>query len=135
MFDDRYGVSFSSRWDGSNFVTDDASLRWSPMWSVGAKWNMKNEKWLKPVKNIDYLTLRYTYGLNGNAETSTSTRTLITMSQSSVTNTTVARIASYGNPDLSWEVTHSHNFGVDFGFFHNVLSGKSTSTTDAAKMS
>ncbi len=124
MFDDRYGVSFSSRWDGSNFVTDDASLRWSPMWSVGAKWNMKNEKWLKPVKNIDYLTLRYTYGLNGNAETSTSTRTLITMSQSSVTNTTVARIASYGNPELSWEVTHSHNFGVDFGFFHNVLSGK-----------
>jgi TonB-linked SusC/RagA family outer membrane protein len=124
MYDNRYGVSFSSRWDGSNFVTDDSSLRWSPMWSVGAKWNMKNEKFLKDVADVDYLTLRFTYGLNGNAETSTSTQTLINMSESSVTNTTIARIASYGNPNLSWEVTHSTNFGVDFSFFRNMLSGK-----------
>ena len=124
MYDDKYGVSASVRSDGSNFVSKDKSLRWSPMWSVGAKWNIKKENFLKDVNWIDRLTLRATYGLNGNAEKSTSPQTLISISSSTTTLTDVANIASYGNPTLKWETTRTTNLGVDFSFFKNILSGK-----------
>lgn len=124
MYDDKYGVSASVRSDGSNFVSKDKSLRWSPMWSVGAKWNMKKEEFMKGINWIDRLTLRATYGLNGNAEKSTSPQTLISISSSSTTMTDVASIASYGNPMLKWETTHTTNLGVDFSLFKNILSGK-----------
>ena len=54
------------------FVSDDPSLRWSPMWSVGAKWNIGKEEFIKDIDWINYLNLRATYGINGNAEKSTS---------------------------------------------------------------
>lgn len=124
MYDEKYGVSASVRSDGSNFVSKDKSLRWSPMWSVGAKWNMKKENFMKDIKWIDRLTLRATYGLNGNAEKSTSPQTLISVSSNANTLTDVATIASYGNPTLKWETTHTTNLGIDFSFFKNILSGK-----------
>lgn len=124
MYDDKYGASFSVRSDGSNFVSKDKSLRWSPMWSVGAKWNIKKENFLKNVGWLDRLTLRATYGLNGNAEKSTSPQTLISVFSNASTMTDVATIGSYGNPMLKWETTHTTNLGVDFSLFRNILSGK-----------
>lgn len=54
-YDQRYGLSFSIRYDGSNFVSDDPDLRWSPMWSVGAKWTVSKEKFMQGVDWVDYL--------------------------------------------------------------------------------
>lgn len=125
MYDEKYGLSASIRSDGSNFVSEDKSLRWSPMWSVGAKWNMHHEKFLKDnAPWVDRLTLRATYGINGNAEKSTSPQTLISVFSNASARTDVARIASYGNPTLRWEKTHSLNLGVDFSLWRNILSGK-----------
>ena len=38
------------------------------MWSVGAKWNIGKEEFIKDIDWINYLNLRATYGINGNAE-------------------------------------------------------------------
>ena len=124
MYDEKYGVSVSVRSDGSNFVSKDKSLRWSPMWSVGGKWNLHKEGFMKDVKWVDRLTLRTTYGLNGNAEKSTSPQTLISIHSSSATMTDEADIASHGNPMLKWETTSTLNIGADFSLFKNTLSGK-----------
>lgn len=125
IYDGRYGVSFSVRSDGSNFVTADKSLRWSPMWSLGARWNATSEKFMAGTRSwLDRLTLRATYGINGNAEKSTSPQTLISTNVSSVTGTTVSHITSYGNPLLRWEETYTTNIGLDFSVFHGLLSGK-----------
>lgn len=62
--------------------------------------------------------------MNGNAEKSTSPQTLISVSSNANTLTDVATIASYGNPTLKWETTHTTNLGIDFSFFKNILSGK-----------
>lgn len=104
-YDGKYNASFSIRADGSNFVSEDASLRWSPMWSVGGKWNAKRENFLKNISWIDRLSPRVTYGINGNAEKSTSPQTLISMGStvSSITNTVVASVSSLGNPKLRWK--------------------------------
>lgn len=125
MYSGKYGASFSIRADGSNYVTEDKSLRWSPMWSAGLIWNMANETFMEPTRNwIDRLTLRGTYGINGNSEKSTSPQTLLSMSANTTTGTDVARISSYGNPMLRWEETYTTNIGADFSLLHGVLSGK-----------
>lgn len=125
VYDGRYGVSFSIRSDGSNYVTEDKSLRWSPMWSIGGRWNITSEKFMADTKNwLDRLTLRATYGINGNAEKSTSPQTLISSSANATTGTTVAYIASYGNPLLRWEETYTTNIGLDFSFLHGMFTGK-----------
>lgn len=124
MYNERYGASFSIRSDGSNFVSEDASLRWSPMWSAGVKWNMHKEAFMKDLKWVNRLSLRATYGLNGNAEKATSPQTLISVSSNSTTHTDVASIVNYGNPMLKWERTNTFNVGADFSLFNNVLSGK-----------
>lgn len=124
MYDNKYGLSFSIRYDGSNFVSKDASLRWSPMWSLGGKWNISRESFMSDIRWIDYLTLRATYGLNGNAEKSTSPQTLISTFSNAVTHTDVAYVTSYGNPTLRWETTYTTNVGIDFSLFKNRLSGK-----------
>ena len=126
VYDGKYGASFSARGDGSNFVSDDPSLRWSPMWSVGAKWNIGKEEFIKDIDWINYLNLRATYGINGNAEKSTSPLTLVSVGSSvnSTTGTITGNISSFGNPSLCWEKTYTTNIGVDFDLFRSKLSGK-----------
>lgn len=124
-YDNRYSASFSIRTDGSNFVSKDPALRWAPMWSVGGKWNARQEAFTKGLTWLNRFDLRLTYGINGNAEKSTSPLTLISMgnSISGITNTPIANISSRGNPKLKWEKTYTTNLGVDFGVF-KFLSGK-----------
>jgi len=125
MYDNRYGASFSIRSDGSNYVTKDKSLRWSPMWSAGLKWNATREKFMSETKDwLDHLTVRATYGINGNTEKSTSTQTLINTQMSLSTSTMVSTISSFGNPMLRWEETFTTNLGLDFSLFKGMLSGK-----------
>lgn len=125
-FKGRYGVSFSMRSDASNLITDDPAGRWAPLWSVGGMWNIAYEPFMKDLNNVNRLTLRLTYGKNGNVEKSTSPQPLISMNTypSSSTGTITASISSYGNPSLRWEVTNTVNLGVDFALFGNKLVGK-----------
>lgn len=126
MYDERYGISLSARSDASNMVTSEAKYRWSPLWSVGTMWNLHNEGWLKDNKLVNRLTLRLTYGKNGNAPTSSSARTTINTQSGMVDEFTglyPGSIADYGNPTLRWEKTAITNVGIDFSVFNNHLYG------------
>ncbi|SHM41270.1 TonB-linked outer membrane protein, SusC/RagA family [Chitinophaga jiangningensis] len=121
----KYSVSGSIRSDASNFITDNPRLRWSPLWSLGAKWNMKEENFVAGSKNIDRLELRLTYGKNGNVERSTSTQALLNVGSSlnTSTGTITATVANNGNPGLRWEKTTTTNLGVDYALFGNKIFG------------
>lgn len=126
MYDERYGVSVSARSDASNMVTSEAKYRWSPLWSVGAMWNINNEAWLKDNKTINRLTLRATYGKNGNAPTTSSARTTINTQDGLMDDFTglyPGSISDYGNPTLRWEKTAILNLGLDFSLLNNHLFG------------
>ncbi len=126
MYDERYGLSVSARSDASNMVTSEAKYRWSPLWSVGAMWNINNESWLKDNKTVNRLTLRATYGKNGNAPTISSARTTINTQDGNLDNFTglyPGSISDYGNPTLRWEKTAILNLGLDFSLFNNHLFG------------
>lgn len=126
MYDERYGISVSARSDASNMVTSEARYRWSPLWSVGAMWNVNNESWLKNNPTIDRLTLRLTYGKNGNAPTQSSARTTINTQSGVLDNFTgvyPGSISDYGNPTLRWEKTAILNAGIDFALLNNSIYG------------
>lgn len=125
-YNGRYTLSGSARSDASNFITDDKQLRWAPLWSVGAMWNIGREDFMRSFSWINVLKLRATYGRNGNAEKSTSTKPLISLGSSlnATTGTYIASVSSYGNPYLRWEKTNTTNIGVDFAFLNSKISGK-----------
>ncbi len=126
MYDERYGVSVSARSDASNMVTSEAKYRWSPLWSVGAMWNINNEAWLKDSRAINRLSLRATYGKNGNAPTMSSARTTINTENGLIDDFTglyPGSVSDYGNPTLRWEKTAILNLGVDFSLLDNHLFG------------
>jgi len=125
-YNSKYTVSGSARSDASNYITDDAKLRWAPLWSVGGMWHMSKEDFMNNVSFVDQLSVRLTYGKNGNTEKSTSTKPLVTVSTSpnASTGTFTATVTNNGNPFLRWEKTATTNFGIDFSLFKNKFFGK-----------
>lgn len=124
-YDSRYTLSASVRTDAANFIADDPSYRYSPFWSAGVSWNMHNEAFMKDADAIDVLRPRFTFGSNGNSDSSTSTVPLISVQgYNPITNELQANIASKGNPTLRWEKTYTTNVGVDFSFWKRKLYGK-----------
>lgn len=122
----KYSASVSARSDASNLITDKASYRWAPLWSVGGLWNAERETFIAGTRSwLDRLNVRLTYGFNGNVENSTSPYTLLSMSAipSFQTGFTTASVSSYGNPRLRWEKTSSINGGIDFSLFSDKLFG------------
>ena len=124
-YDRKYTLSGSIRSDASNFITDNPKLRWSPLWSLGAKWNIMNENFMNGNHLLDRLEMRLTYGKNGNVERSTSTKALLAVGSNlnATTNTITATIADNGNPNLRWEKTTTTNLGFDFSILKNKVFG------------
>jgi TonB-linked SusC/RagA family outer membrane protein len=125
-YNSKYVLSGSVRSDASNYITDDPKLRWEPLWSIGGMWHLSREDFMKNISFLDRLSLRLTYGKNGNTEKSTSTKPLLAIgtSPSANTGTITASVSDNGNPFLRWEKTTTTDFGIDFGLFKNKLFGK-----------
>ena len=115
IFDDRYFADVSVRIDGSSKFGVDK--RFAPFWSVGAGWNVHNEKFFKTTK-VSMLKLRYSYGVTGNQEFSAyQAQTMFQFNTDRLYNSSVtAELMGYGNPNLEWQNQYQSNFGVDFGY-------------------
>ena len=125
-FDSRYTISGSVRTDASNFITDDPKYRYAPFWSVGVMWNLSRENFMSDLGFVDWLRLRFTYGYNGNVDTSTSFKPLVSIGavENAYKHEITGSIASFGNPELRWEKVGSIDVGVDYSFWSGKLSGK-----------
>jgi TonB-linked SusC/RagA family outer membrane protein len=123
---DKYTVSGSFRSDASNLITDDPAYRYAPFWSVGASWQVWKEDFMKGVEFVDRLSLRGTFGYNGNIDKSTAFMPLISLSGTPnvLTGAFTASFSSLGNPTLRWEKTGTTNIGIDYRLFRGRLFGK-----------
>lgn len=122
----KYTLSGSMRTDASNMITDDPKYRYSPFWSIGGGWNIGREEFLASTDWINRLSVRVTYGYNGNVDPTTAFRPLISTSATPniYTNDYTASISSFGNPTLRWEKTGTWNLGLDYALFDNKFYGK-----------
>jgi len=122
-FNGLYTVSASGRIDKSNLFGVNANQRAVPLYSAGFAWNLSREKFYH-LNWLPYAKLRATYGYNGNIDKSaTAVTTIQQYSNSFYYGTPFAGIANPGNPDLRWEKIRMVNFGLDFGFGNQTVSG------------
>lgn len=120
----RYVFNANFRSDASNRFGQETNNRFNPTYSFGAAWRPSEEQFMESTKNwLDYLTVRLTYGIQGNALTSqTPEMTLIQGQPSVVYGQYESTISKLANPYLDWEKTNTWNVGLDFILFNSKLS-------------
>lgn len=128
----KYLFQFSVRRDGSSKFGD--KNRYGVFPSVALGWNLAKEDFMDNVDWLNDFKLRASYGKLGNEETLSyyEHQTLIQISntwaggyvQGSGASPWPGSIArDLENRELKWETATSYNFGIDFGFFQNQLTG------------
>ncbi|UOG76218.1 TonB-dependent receptor [Hymenobacter tibetensis] len=127
-FDNRYSATLTIRYDGSSRLAP--GNKYKPFPSAAVAWNIANESFLKDYSQISTLKLRASLGRVG------STAVNPYQTQGSLSSGLGSGLYNYGatgavgvvpanipNPNLGWEYTTTTNFGLDFGFLDNRLSG------------
>ncbi|MEO8172085.1 MAG: TonB-dependent receptor [Sediminibacterium sp.] len=123
-FDGKYLLTFSGRADGSSVLAPEH--KWDFFPSFALAWKMQDEKFLRNVNWINELKPRIGYGVVGNS----SVQPYTTSGPLSRNPYVFGSSAAIGylpqlvqNSLLKWEETAQTNFGVDFSFLQNRISG------------
>lgn len=114
---DKYYLTATIRADGSSKFGSNNKYGYFP--SVGARWVMSNEDFMKTSSFVSSLALRGSWGITGNQEfpAGASLEQFASGAYNSIGQINVA------NPDLKWEKTTTINFGLDYSFKNNRIFG------------
>ncbi len=123
-YNNKYDLTGSIRLDKTNLFGSSSDVPNLPQWSVGFGWQITQEEFLKRYKKeISYLKLRASYGWNGNIDKSAAPYLYGYPWVDPVTRLSYSAIQTAPNPSLTWEKTSTYNFGLDYGFLSNSISG------------
>ena len=124
-YKDRYFFTASFRVDGSSRFSEDNKYAFFPSGSIG--WNISQEPFLINSTWVNNLKLRIGYGELGNQGINNfeTTQTLVAGGNSVFGGSIFQGVvpSRLPNPDLKWETTAETNFGLDFSFFGDRISG------------
>jgi TonB-dependent starch-binding outer membrane protein SusC len=116
-YQDKIYLTGSIRADGSSKFGKNNKYAYFP--SVGAKWNLANEDFLKDNNVFSGLALRASWGLTGSQNFPAGS----SIDQFALEAYNSAGQVNAGNPNLKWEQTAQYDFGVDFSILNNRVSG------------
>ena len=118
----RYVVDLSYRSSGSSRFGSSNSF--APFWAAGAAWNLHNESFIKKLKWINTLSLRYSAGYTGSVSFDYyQAKTVYEYSSDNQYYTGVGAIPKQmGNPDLKWQRTFNNNIGLTGAFIDNRIN-------------
>lgn len=125
-YDNKYTITGTIRRDGYSAFSDNHKYGTFP--SLGVNWNLTNEKFMEDVKLINTLSLRGSYGSNGNQSISPY-GTLSKMGNGKyyyyggTSYVYTQYISNLGNANLNWESTTGLNLGMDFSILGKRISG------------
>lgn len=121
---DRYTFGASVRFDGSDVFGVAKKYRYLPLYSVSGLWRMKEEKWLSNADWIDNLSLRASYGIQGNIDKNTSPYLIGYYDQKAILGKPeyIITAETAPNPSLRWEKTQNVNAGLDFAILNNAVT-------------
>jgi TonB-linked SusC/RagA family outer membrane protein len=132
-YKDRYLLTVSGRFDGSSVLAEGNKWDFFPSLAVG--WRMEQEKFLRDVKWIEQLKLRFGVGTTGNSAVDPYGTLGVISSYFMPFSTGNTRILVTNEPyytsgsnkmpnkNLSWEKTTQYNIGVDFSFLKGRIGG------------
>ena len=130
-FDSRYLAEFNAGYNGSEQFAPSKRFGFFPAWSLG--WVVSNEAFMKQQEILNNLKLRLSYGKVGNDSfggyrflyldniSKTGTGALHENVPSIIDGVKITE-AYLGNPDITWETAWKQNYGVDLGFFHDMIN-------------
>ena len=121
-FDQKYTFNASARTDGANLFGVKTNNKFSPLWSVGAGWEISKETFYQS-SFIPYLNFKLSYGYNGNTYQNGTGLLTGRYSTSFYTGDPVITNLTAPNSELSWERVKNTNFGLVFRLKDNVVSG------------
>ena len=114
----------SLRLDGASAFGENG--RFKPYYSLGAGWTISRLQFFQDYCPwLSTWRVRYNYGVSGSLQFSSPYEAMTVYEYDlkhrydGMLGTT---IVGYGNPDLSWQYTYSHNVGMDMSFFENRIS-------------
>ncbi|MBD9179409.1 MAG: SusC/RagA family TonB-linked outer membrane protein [Odoribacter splanchnicus] len=125
MYDNRYTVFGSLRYDGSNLFGVDRKYKYLPLGSISAAWNINRESFMEEADWLSNLKLRASYGLQGNVDKNTSPMIVGEWNNTSIlpgANEPNIGVTYPPNPYLRWEKTSNWNLGIDFGVLRNRIT-------------
>jgi iron complex outermembrane receptor protein len=124
---DKYLLTVTGRFDGSSKFGENKKYGFFP--SAAAAWRVSEESFMQDQEFVSSLKLRLGWGLTGNQEIPDKI-SLLAVGTTPSANGYFNGILSPGitflrtpNPDIQWETTQQTNFGIDFGFLKNRISG------------
>ncbi|MGJ5641322.1 SusC/RagA family TonB-linked outer membrane protein [Formosa sp. S-31] len=124
-YDDKYLLMASLRREGSSRFGEDYKWGYFPGVSLG--WRINNESFMDDVDWLDNLKLRAGFGITGiNAGNNYQSLSGLTYEDYFLYNGQWIRElvpTRNANPNLKWEKKEEFNFGLDFGFLENRISG------------
>ena len=127
-YDDRYLLTFTYRRDGSSRFSPEN--RWANFFSGALAWNIANEAFLRDSQTLSTLKLRLGYGETGQQEIDVDFGYLPVYTPG-LPNVSYPFDDTYYNtwrPDgydsnIKWEESATYNFGIDFGFSADRITG------------
>ena len=122
----RANYNYGGRYFLSASLRQDKSSRFHPdhnkgiFWSVGANWRVSSEKFMQNVGWINNLSVKASYGEQGNDMLTTfyAWQSLYDLSYSNAANIG-AMISSLENQEVSWEKSQNFNAGFDAILFNH----------------
>ncbi|MFD2966534.1 SusC/RagA family TonB-linked outer membrane protein [Sphingobacterium bambusae] len=124
-YDRRYILNANARTDASNRFGQYTNNRFLPVWSIAGRWAMHEESWLREQAWLSDLSLRASYGLQGNVVQQVGPELIAAYGDNvvdPVSGQYILNISSLPYPDLRWEKTATSNLGLDLGFMQNRLA-------------
>ena len=127
MFNNRYIVNGTFRYEGSNKLGRSRQSRWLPTWNVSGAWNADAESWFQnPV--LSTAKLRAEYSLNADAGPAWVSNALAIYypsrpwRQDTEAYEQALILNQLANSELTYEKKHELNIGADLGFLHNRIN-------------
>lgn len=129
----KYSLEYNGAYNGTEKFGPDYRLKFFS--SGGLGWMISEEKFMKPLKFINRLKVRGSYGEIGDDSGAPRFAFLTNWAFGGTTPLGITgeaaeqspyswyRESSIGNPTVRWETVVKKNIAVDFGFFEDAISG------------
>ncbi len=114
----KYYLDATYRRDGSSRF--GADKRWGNFYSFGLAWSIGDENFIQDLGFIDYMKLRTSYGVTGNAAIGNFPSRGLYGYGRDYDGSPGGEPAQIANPELTWETQKNFNIGLDFNVFKRV---------------
>ena len=122
-YDNRFAFQVTARVDGSSKFGTNNKYGFFP--AISGAWTLSEEKFIKSIKQINFLKLRASYGIVGNANIPSGAYFAdFQPGGIGYNGNSTIYFNRPGNSDLQWETLKNTDVAIEFALFNNRLTGE-----------